>query len=256
MFPDMLPSDPSPIDVQAMMRGLVHELRNPLSAILTAASLLQSGEGDTEESAMLLDVVQKESRRMNRILTEFSSFVKPPATQPEIFDIGTVIRDLMREMKKEGALGAGIEVRDELPAQVTVFADPMQSYQAFQHLLCNAAQAMENGGTLTLHTSSADSHTIIVLEDDGPGFTSAALERAFQPFFSTKPAATGLGLSIAHGLLSASGGALFLENRDAAPDAPRDLSPDKLRETPESMVQGARVRVHLPRTANSEDSSS
>lgn len=244
MLPDLLPSAPPPIDVHAMMRGLVHELRNPLSAILTAGSLLQSGEGIDEETAMLLDVVQKESRRMNRILTEFSSFVKPPTSRPEAFDVAQTLRDLAREMQQEGALGDGIELRDELPAHLLVFADPMQSYQVFQHLFTNAVQAMPGGGTLTLHTLEADAHSrvVIVIEDEGEGLSEAALERALQPFFSTKPAATGLGLSIAHGLLSATGGALFVENRAA-------LRPVLEASNHDTASRGARVRVHLPRTA-------
>jgi signal transduction histidine kinase len=231
----MPPSVPhSDIDVNALMRGLVHELRNPLSAILTASSLLQSGEGIDEESAMLIDVVQKESRRMNRILTEFSSFVKPPQSHPEVFDIAKALRNLTREMQKEEALLPNIEIRDELPAELLVLADPVQSSQAFHHILTNAAQAMENGGTLRLLTKNEGACTIIVLEDSGAGLSEQELQRVFQPFFSTKPAATGLGLSIASGLLRASGGTVLVENRDSNG----------------ASAGGARVCVQLPSAEN------
>ncbi|PQV64557.1 Histidine kinase-, DNA gyrase B-, and HSP90-like ATPase [Abditibacterium utsteinense] len=236
------------IDVNALMRGLVHELRNPLSAILTAASLLQSDQELDEESVMLIDVVQKESRRMNRILTEFSSFVKPPTSHPEPFDITKTLRDLTREMQKEGALGSHIELRDELPTQLMVFADPIQSYQALQHIFTNAAQAMENGGTLALHTQNEGENAVIILEDNGAGLSESALERAFQPFFSTKATATGLGLSIAGGLLRASGGGILVENRDLPHGLPRDSS--------QVQSHGARVRVHLPRAENAANPNS
>ncbi len=222
----MLPTAPQ-IDVQALMRGLVHELRNPLSAILTASSLLKTGKGDEEESEMLLDVVDKESRRMNRILTEFSSFVKPPAARPEIFDVAQTLRGLAREMKSDGTIGETIEVRDELPSELPIYSDPAHSFQAFQHLLTNAAQAMPGGGILRLHTEGDAQTAIIVLDDNGEGFPAETLDRALQPFFSTKPAATGLGLSIASSLLRASGGELKLHNR--------------------AENTGASVRVHLPR---------
>ncbi len=243
------------IDVNALMRGLVHELRNPLSAILTASSLLQSGEGVDEESAMLLDVVQKESRRMNRILTEFSSFVKPPQSHPEAFDIAKTLRDITRDMQKEEALPPHIEVRDELPPRLMVLADPVQSYQAFHHIFINAVQAMGSGGTLVLHARYESEDAVIVLEDNGVGLSEKALERAFQPFFSTKAAATGLGLSIACGLVMASHGSIFVENRDLTCDKKSAIQEDSSSETLPSKVPGACVRVHLPRAENLPDNS-
>lgn len=253
-----MPSSIPNIDVHAMMRGLVHELRNPLSAILTASSLLESGQSVDEETTMLLDVIKKESQRMNRILTEFSLFVKPPLSHPENFDIAKVLRGLLHEMQTTGALDSSIQLRDELPANLLVFADPVQSYQAFQHLLNNAAQSMEKGGVLTLHTKASQQNesnlsneresVVIFLEDEGAGLSETALERAFQPFFSTKPAATGLGLSIACELLGASGGGVLVENRDFNRENCDSGQPATL---------GARVRVHLrPATESSDYSSS
>lgn len=222
-----------PIDVHALMRGLVHELRNPLSAILTASSLLQGGEELDEESAMLLDVVGKESRRMNRILTEFSSFVKPPTAHPEIFDVARSLRELARELQTDGTLNPNIEVRDELPAELMVCGDIVQSEQAFTHLLVNAGQAMPGGGTLHLHTDGGEQTAHIFLDDSGAGLSPGELQRVFQPFFSTKPAATGLGLSIADALLRASGGQVCIHNRISHCGEPKTL--------------GASVIVHLPR---------
>ena len=228
---------PAPIiDVHALMRGLVHELRNPLSAILTASSLLQSAADLDEESAMILGVVEKESRRMNRLWTEFSSFVKPPKAHPETFDIAKMLRELTRELQTEGTLGHHIQVRDELPIQLPVFCDLIQSQQAFQHLFANAAEAMQNGGTLCLHAESDENGVVILLDDSGGGFSHEVIGRVFQPFFSTKPAATGLGLSIANSLLHASGGEISLDNLNT--------------QDPGSAHRGgARIRVHLPRSS-------
>lgn len=229
----MLSPAPS-IDVQALMRGLVHELRNPLAAILTASSLLKGGVGGSQsvddETAMLLEVVEKESRRMNRILTEFSSFVKPPVAHPEPFDVARTLRELVRGLQSEGTL-QNIEVRDDLPAQLPVMADPVLSYQAFHHLLSNAAEAMEGSGVLHLHSGGDEQTAAIFLDDSGTGISEDALQRVFQPFFSTKGSSTGLGLSIANGLLRASGGEVSIHNRASE----------------DSNGSGARVRVHLPR---------
>lgn len=231
---------PAPtIDVHALMRGLVHELRNPLSAILTASSLLKGGQDLDDETAMLLGIVEKESRRMNRILTEFSSFVKPPAAQLETFDVAQTLRGLVRDLQKDGALAPNIEVRDELPAELLVSGDAVQIHQAFHHLLSNAAEAMQNGGALCLHAHEEGQTTRIFLDDCGCGLSEDTLESVFQPFFSTKSVSTGLGLSIAHSLIQASGGGISIHNRfDEVPD----------RSTLKKSL-GARVHVQLPRGA-------
>lgn len=222
------------IDVNALMRGLVHELRNPLSAILTASSLLQPGLELDEESAMLLDVVQKESRRMNRILTEFSSFVKPPAPHPEVFDLTALLRGLLRDLQKEDVLNAQIIIQDDLAPSLDVRGDTVQTRQALHHVLYNAAEAMEGSGTLHLASVVEGPRTWVCIEDSGEGLRDNAIERAFQPFFSTKPASTGLGLSIARGLLRAFEGDLMLEN----------LAQNKHR--PQNAHGGLRVKIILP----------
>ncbi len=227
---------PAPsIDVHALMRGLVHELRNPLAAILTASNLLQGAPGLDEESAMLLEIVSKESRRMNRIMTEFASFVKTPAAHPEDFDIARTLRRLIEVMRRDDTLPHPIEVRDDLPAQLHTHADPVLTEQAFHHLFNNAIEAMPGGGTLHLHARSNDPHVAVFLDDSGAGLPDDSLEIAFQPFFSTKPAATGLGLSIAEALIRASGGQISLHHR---PDDAALYS---------TATRGARVRVDLPR---------
>ena len=237
----MSPSAPE-IDVNALMRGLVHELRNPLSAILTAATLLRPAENIDEnldeESAMLLEVVEKEARRMNRILTEFSSFVKPPAPHVASFDLALLVREVARELQKETAFGAHISIHDSLPSQLHVYGDSIQTAQALRHVLFNAAEAMERGGTLRFSARIEGEKTTICIEDSGAGLHQNALEQAFQPFFSTKPAATGLGLSIARGLIRAEGGDLQLENLD---ENAAHL---------EGEHSGARVMIHLPTPAH------
>ena len=209
----MLPSSHSEtyeIDVQALMRGLVHELRNPLSAVLTASSLVQSGPNVDEETAMLLDVIQKESRRMNRILTEFSSFVKPPAPQTETFDLGALMCQIAAMLKADGAF-AGVEIDKRMELPVTVVGDPAQTEQALRHILENAAQALAHGGVLQLWAEIDGPQGCVLVEDSGGKLNAEVLQHAFQPFFSTKPAATGLGLSIARATVLAMNGDISFE---------------------------------------------
>lgn len=216
-------SKPQEIDVQALMRGLVHELRNPLSAVLTASSLVQGGPDVDEETAMLLEVIQKESRRMNAILTEFSHFVKPPSPNIEPFDFSDLTHRVVSRLQSEGEFRE-VEIQSELNRPTHVAGDEVQTEGALRHVLHNAAQVLENGGCLRLCLEEIDGVACIVIEDSGGEVAPEVIERAFQPFFSTKPAGTGLGLSIARSVLRAAKGDVIFE----------------------AGQQGARVKLCLP----------
>ena len=198
------------IDVQALMRGLVHELRNPLSAVLTASSLVQGGPDADEETAMLLDVIQKESRRMNRILTEFSHFAKPPSPNLENFDLGVLACAVVGGLKNEGAF-ENVAISEELGETLWVKGDPAHTEQALHHILLNAAQALPQGGSLHLWAEELSDFGCLLIEDSGGTLSADVLANAFQPFFSTKPASTGLGLSIARIALRAASGDVAIE---------------------------------------------
>ena len=211
------------------MRGLVHELRNPLSAVLTAGSLVQDGADVDEETAMLLDVIQKEARRMNRILTEFSHFVKPPRPQLETFDLGALVCSVATSLEREGAF-EGVEISHRMERPVMVIGDAEQTEQALRHIMQNAAQALQHGGSMQLWAETDDDQGCVLIEDSGGELSDNVMQHAFQPFFSTKPAATGLGLSIARMTILAMDGDITLESGE----------------------QGARLRLCLPLAAKSD----
>ena len=241
---DVLLAPPAPHDavadvplarpnLQALLAGITHELRNPMAAILTAVSLLQDDSGLSEESAMLLGVVRKEARRMNQIMTEFSLYVKPPQPRPENFDLARLIRDTVAQFHEESALWQSVTVHDRMPAELAVHADCGQMQQAFCRILENAVEAMSENlqPTLALRGRTEDERVIICIEDNGAGLSPDDLQRAFLPFYSTKPQSTGLGLSTALVAVQAAGGLLWLENIADEPHLP---------------VSGARVCFALP----------
>jgi signal transduction histidine kinase len=219
------------IDVQALMRGLVHELRNPLSAILTASSLLPGAPGLDEETEMLLDVVTKEARRMNRILTEFSTFAKPPKPHLETLDVAHIARELSQgEVRAEQS----IVLRDELPPHLWAITDAHLTVQALQNILENAREALPGGGTIRLTGGHRGQHVWLSIGDSGDGLSDQSLASAFQPFYSNKGASTGLGLSIARVAMRAAGGECRIEN------------------TPRGAPNGAIVTLELPSGTSSQ----
>ena len=225
------------IEVQALARGVVHELRNPLAAIVTAAGLLQDDDETSDETQMLLGVITKESRRMNRILTEFAAYVKPRPPQRTDFDAAQVLREETRAVLKARTLNpVEIEIDDKLPPQVRAHADEEQFRQVIGHVIHNALEAMSEGGTIKLMGEVHTDKVHLCIGDDGPGLSGEAMELAFQPFFSSKSQSTGLGLSIARSAIEASGGRIWIENEGES-ESCREL-------------EGARIVIELPRALN------
>jgi signal transduction histidine kinase len=228
-------------NLQALLAGITHELRNPMAAILTAVSLLQDDDGLSEESAMLLGVVRKEARRMNQIMTEFSLYVKPPQPHPETFDLAELVREVITHLRKDGSLVERVTVRDQLPDGLQVHADKHQMQQALSRVIENSAEALETrDGAVLLLSGQADVETkrvLLAIEDNGDGLDLDDLQRAFLPFYSTKPHSTGLGLSTAQVAVQAAGGAIWLENIQNG--------------EPSAAVCGARINLALPLAQNS-----
>jgi signal transduction histidine kinase len=209
-----------PIEVQTLSRGIVHELRNPLAAIVTAAGLLQDEPNAGEETLMLLGVIRKESHRMNRILSEFSAYVKPRPPQPAPFDLVEGVRQEAADMMRSRSDEAGpIEIHDHLPEHLMVVADEEHLREVLHHVLHNASEAMPRGGSLRLEVRLEGRRARLMLADSGTGLSTEALALAFQPFFSSKAQSTGLGLSIARSAVEASGGRMWIENGGDSPGA-------------------------------------
>ncbi len=149
---------------------------------------------------------------MNRILTEFSQFVKPSAPRVEAFDVALLAREVVTELQRDTVIPQHIHIEDKLPETLTAKGDPHHVGQAIRHILQNSAEAQERDGSISLSGNVQSGNVYLEIADSGKGLQGEATQRAFQPFFSTKPTATGLGLSIARMALRASGGDATIEN--------------------------------------------
>jgi signal transduction histidine kinase len=178
--------------------GLAHEIRNPLASIDGAANVLQHETQSEDRHREFLDIIQKESRRLNRLLTSFLDFAKP--RQP---DLRTVeVHDLFDSvilLARHAGDTHRLELKKEIqPGLSTVECDPEQLKQVLLNLVMNAIQAMPRGGDIVLAAKQDETTVTIEVRDQGCGISDGDLERIFDPFFTTKEKGSGLGLSVAH----------------------------------------------------------
>jgi len=199
--------------------GLAHEIKNPLAGIKASMEILSTDPTVSDENKDVLAMATEQVKRMEALIKSFMSFARPPAPQFTITNIHAVLDSTLALVQRHPLFGndrAGkITVIKNYDVKLpTMIADPAQMQQVFMNLLLNAADAMPEGGTITISTlydPEQDCMTIR-LQDTGKGIDESIRDKIFQPFFTTKAKGTGLGLSISTRLVEQQGGRLQLED--------------------------------------------
>ncbi len=202
--------------VGELTSSTVHEMRNPLSSIkMNLQALCRAAELDAKHRE-LGEIALGQSRRLENMLTDLLSFGKPVDLNIQSLsfeDLAKATLEVVNDAVTQN--GVAVEVEDLLD-ETTLHMDKEQMCRALTNLVRNALEAIPSGGQITLrakrHSEESGQVEIAVL-DSGPGLTSEALERAFQPFFTSKPDGTGLGLPNVKKIVDLHGGSLILENR-------------------------------------------
>ncbi len=205
-----------------MAARIAHEIKNPLTAIGGFARRIASPKpgGGAPPVGRYARIILKEVERLERIINETLYFSKERIPAFRIVDLNAEIRDVLsmfREELEEARISAVIDLPRDLPS---IMVDPDQIRQVAWNLVSNAIQAMGGSGVLTVATHLADpaEGTGVVLEvsDTGGGIPHDVVQNIFNPFFTTKPKGTGLGLPIVHAIVEKHGGTIHLDNREGA----------------------------------------
>jgi signal transduction histidine kinase len=198
-----------------LVRGVAHELNNPLTAILGYAELLAD---ETTEAVLLhgLEVILREGQRMKRTLGNLARFAQQDPAPGRTLDVLPLLRDVLNQKAPE-AQSRGVELLDDLaPDLPPVVFDDRQLKQVFVNVLNNALEAVQDAPDkrVTVSARALDGKVVLSFVDTGPGFTDAS--RVFDPFFTTKSPGkgTGLGLSVCYGVLKQHGGSITARNGD------------------------------------------
>ena len=199
----------------AMMAEITHEIRNPLVSIGGFTRRL-ARKLESSEDKKYIDIILSEVGRLEGIIHDNLSYIKEAAPQMAEGDLNSVLLDVLTLYEDELSQG-GIRVEKDLSRSLPQQAfDEQQMKQAVINILKNAMEAMENGGTLTVRTYALPDtgETVIEISDTGPGISAKAMHNIFNPYYTTKPRGTGLGLPITNRIVKAHKGKIEMRNKE------------------------------------------
>jgi two-component system sensor histidine kinase PilS (NtrC family) len=206
--------------VGELSAAIAHEVRAPLASICGSIEMLRGEIEDLSgDNAELMDLILRESDRLDRIITDFLEFarMRRPALAPT--DIGKCIEDTATLLRHSPDISRRISVEIEIePEQEKILADEEQVRQILLNLGLNACEAVGGKGTLTISSSSAmrqlgelrpeEECVEVRFHNDGPPIPADVIPHVFEPFFTTKEGGTGLGLAIAARIVESHGGSI------------------------------------------------
>ncbi len=194
--------------VGEMAAGIAHEIRNPLASMSGSIQILRQELPLTDEQAQLMDIVLRESERLNDTIRSFLAYARPQRFSIAKLDVRKVLSDAALLLRNSSEVQDGHVIEVQVPASEVAFeADENQIRQIVWNLATNGLRAMRNGGRLTLGAridGGADDHDSVVLQvaDEGVGIAADELDAIFQPFRGSFAKGTGLGLAIVHRIVS------------------------------------------------------
>lgn len=191
--------------------GLAHEIRNPLASISGAASILQRNPELDAKQAKCIDVIRNECNRLNDLLTNFLNFARPRPPRLQTIEIESVLDNVLA-LAFHGVRNRAVNFEKQIaPGLPSVECDPEQLEQVLLNLMINAVEASPDGETVTLSAACTEHRVAVRVTDRGHGVAPSHVDRLFDPFFTTKEHGTGLGLPVAHQIMTQMGGSLRAE---------------------------------------------
>jgi len=202
--------------VGRLAAAIAHEIRNPLTSIAGSVSLLSGIPNLSEEQRQLLQIVTRESERLNGIITDFLGYSRGRQYQFKKVDVLPLLEDTLTLLEHRLSVeSTGIRVeRKYVCKQARKQADGDKIKQVFWNFCENAVRAMrDSGGTLTVSVEPMEDDWQINFADTGPGMSPQLIEKVFEPFQSQFEGGTGLGLAIVYQIVQAHEGKVWARSR-------------------------------------------
>jgi two-component system, NtrC family, sensor histidine kinase PilS len=204
--------------VGSLAAGIAHEIRNPLASLYGSIQVLQGELALQGDNKHLMDIVVKETDRLNTIITDFLEYARPKATLVDKIDLLTILDETVMLLKNNKEFTEDIRISCYIDQHVIVKGDTPRLRQVFWNLLINACQAIQDGGEIDISartlagSDEATPFCELVIMDTGQGIARDCLDKIFDPFFTTKTGGTGLGLAIVYRIIEDHGGTISVDS--------------------------------------------
>jgi two-component system sensor histidine kinase PilS (NtrC family) len=196
-----------------MAAGIAHEIRNPLTAMQGSVEILRSHANLPQKDERLLDILIRESDRLNKFVEDFLSFARPRKYEKQSLDLLPILKDSITLLRNSPEMRARHSVQLQAEDQeVRISGSPDQLKQVFWNLAQNAVRAMPGGGELIIKVRKGNEDSQIIFEDNGIGMSPDEKGQIFQPFNSRFSNGLGLGLTIIYQIMEDHQGKISFES--------------------------------------------
>jgi two-component system, NtrC family, sensor histidine kinase PilS len=200
--------------VGRLAASIAHEIRNPLAAMRGSIQMLRAEMDAGSEQAQLMEIILRESDRLNRIVADYLSYARPRPAEMNKVDPGELLQDTFKLLSNSAEVSESHKLELDLPTDpVITKGDEEQLRQVFWNIARNAMKAMPNKGTLRATLERVNANRLrLSFSDTGCGMSAEQVERLFEPFTSTT-GGTGLGLSIVYQIIRDHSGTINVRSR-------------------------------------------
>jgi signal transduction histidine kinase len=194
--------------------AIAHEIRNPVAMIASSTRLMKERSPDDPVAGEMREIILSEAGRLEKLTTDFLAYAhvrEPEKKELSVADCLSYVADVARARASE----LGRTLRVDVPVDGPFLADPFQLYQALLDLLVNGLEASPGEGSVTLGARREPGRVILYVENGGEPIPPETKAHLFEPFYTTKPRGTGLGLAVARSIARAHGGDVSLGSNEA-----------------------------------------
>jgi two-component system, NtrC family, sensor histidine kinase PilS len=199
--------------------AIAHEIRNPLASISNALELLSDTfEKRNPEVMKLLNIIEKESSRLQRISSDFLKFARMSSPNIQPVNLRKILDEMTTLVANDPRKTQDITIKNKVNGNVAVLFDIDQLKQLVINILINSLEALDGRGDIDIaledHSYGTENYVRVIFNDSGPGFPEEAIGRMFEPFYSTKKEGTGLGLALVRKIAISNHGRVSAWNSD------------------------------------------